>query len=214
MSLEAAGQHPGLATAARKKGQDTPVMFFGAAEVAWVTESEQCEWKAGIAKRYHFQTRLLKRFTAALVQVGLLCTVHHIGSHWFTRVCPPPKKTARTLARVSVHTTWVVLPHRRARTPAPTTPTTTRTKTEPINPPHRPTRYVMYTQAHHTHPTPTHTKYSPQASPPCTGSRSHPTPLHTHQAPRLCPCHPASQKARQGGRPGVCMSSPTPPRSG
>lgn len=94
MPLEAAEKHTGLASAARKKGQDTPVMFFGAAEVAWVTATEQCAWDTGISKRFHLQTRLLKRFTAALVQLVHLLEYQHTPPGWYyhtgNHAAPPP----------------------------------------------------------------------------------------------------------------------------
>ena len=93
MPLDAAHQHPALGNAARKKGQDTPVMFFGAAEVAWVTTTEQQGWRAGIQKRFHLNTRLHKRFAEALLQLVHLLELQYTPPGWFRHtgvVAPPP----------------------------------------------------------------------------------------------------------------------------
>lgn len=155
MPLDAAHQHPALSNAARKKGQDTPVMFFGAAEVAWVTTSEQHEWRSGIQKRFHLNTRLHKRFTDALVQLVHLLDHQYTPPGWFRHtgvdapVLPPPppapkpkRPAPEPAAQGMQHMVFYVATHHPAAPP----------KRRAIGPAVHPPPYVHLKRLHYTTP--------------------------------------------------------------
>ncbi|GBF90197.1 histone H3 Lys 36 methyltransferase [Raphidocelis subcapitata] len=87
LSAEAAETHLG---AVPHKNADTPVVFFGTSEIAWVGARDAVPWGDGMAAQLHAKGRKIKRFVDALNQVRAFLSLagpRASPDGWW---CPPP----------------------------------------------------------------------------------------------------------------------------
>lgn len=68
LSKAAARQH--LANLSHRHVSDSPVIFFGTAEIAWIGLKDVVQWEKGMNMAFHTKGRKNRKFIAALDQVG------------------------------------------------------------------------------------------------------------------------------------------------
>jgi hypothetical protein len=99
MSLEEAKVRIPATVSVKRKDCETPVMFFGTNEVAWMHEKDITKWAIGIGNNFHGKSIRTKRLMDALNQVRAM------------RLAPPPPPAAacdgacgagRDLCRIAV----------------------------------------------------------------------------------------------------------------
>mgnify|MGYP001806797409 CR=1 FL=1 len=68
LSKAAARQH--LGGVPHKSSQDTPVIFFGTSEIAWIGAKDVTAWESGMGQSFCAKGRKNKKFVVALEQVS------------------------------------------------------------------------------------------------------------------------------------------------
>ena len=65
-----------LASIPHKSVSDAPVIFFGTAEIAWISEKDVSSWEHGMEQSFHSKGRKNKKFVVALEQVRAVWQLH------------------------------------------------------------------------------------------------------------------------------------------